>query len=64
MLAEVQNNFHNVVEKRKEERNWISLVCFYETLPLFNSLVVPKDSAVISGELQIPIHKNHKVRER
>lgn len=39
----------------------ISLVCFYETMPLFNSIVVTKDSAVIPGELQFPIRKDHKV---
>ncbi|KAK2686835.1 hypothetical protein QWA68_014728 [Fusarium oxysporum] len=65
MLAEVNEDFHNVVEKRKEEGNRIALICFYETMPLATSiaaptLVVPKDSAVISGELQFPIHKNHK----
>ncbi|PGH08671.1 hypothetical protein AJ79_05953 [Helicocarpus griseus UAMH5409] len=60
MLADLRNGFHNVVEKRKMEGNPIQLCCFYETLPLFNSLVVPKYSAVISGEDQFPIHKNHK----
>ena len=61
MLAEIQDSFHNVLEKRKEERAKIEIVCFYELLPVIRSCVVPKESAIISGELNYPIHNNHRV---
>lgn len=60
MLAEIQDSFHNVLEKRKEERAKIEIVCFYELLPVIRSCVVPKESAIISGELNYPIHNNHR----
>ena len=61
ILRDIQDSFHNVLEKRKEERVNIGLVCFYETLPYIRFLIVPKGSAVISGELNYPIHANHIV---
>ena len=61
ILRDIQDSFHNVLEKRKEERVNIGLVCFYETLPYIRFLIVPKESAVISGELNYPIHANHIV---
>jgi len=59
MLRDVQDGFHNLLEKRKDEGAKIRITCFYETLPLVRLLVVPKDSAVISGELSYPIRANH-----
>jgi hypothetical protein len=61
MLRDVQDDFHNLLEKRKDEGAKIKITCFYETLPLFRVLVVPIDSAVISGELSYPIRANHIV---
>lgn len=63
MLGEVQDGFHNLLEKRKEEGAKIGIVCFYETLPLVRFLVVPKESAVISGELDFPLRANHTVKK-
>lgn len=63
MLGEVQDGFHNLLEKRKEEGAKIGIVCFYETLPLVRFLVVPKESAVISGELDFPLRANHTVNK-
>jgi len=59
MLRDVQDGFHNLLEKRKDERKKIQVTCFYETLPLVRVIVVPKESAVISGELSYPIRSNH-----
>ena len=61
MLRDVQDGFHNLLEKRKDERKKIQVTCFYETLPLIRVIVVPKESAVISGELSYPIRSNHVV---
>lgn len=63
MLRDVQDGFHNLLEKRKDEGSKIRITCFYETLPLVRLLVVPKESAVISGELSYPIRANHIVGE-
>lgn len=62
MLRVAQDGFHNVLEKRKDEVAKIGITCFYETLPLVRFLVVPKESAVISGELNYPMRANHIVR--
>ena len=62
MRADVRDAFHNVLEKRKMELAKIEIVCFYEQLPMIRSLIVPKESATISGELSYPIHANHKVK--
>jgi hypothetical protein len=61
VLVDCQDAFHNILEKRKEERSKIEVVCFFETLPLIRTLVVPKESAIISGELNYPIRSNHMV---
>jgi hypothetical protein len=63
MLRDVQDGFHNLLEKRKDERKKIQITCFYETLPLVRFIVVPKESAIISGELSYPIRSNHVVSE-
>jgi hypothetical protein len=64
MLAEVQDAFHNVLEKRKEEGSRIGITCFYESLPVVKSCIVPKESATMSGELAYPIRANHMVKAR
>ena len=61
ILADVQDAFHNLLEKRKEERAKIGVICFYELLPVLRSCIVPKESAIMSGELNYPIHGNHMV---
>lgn len=58
---DVQDAFHNVLEKRKEEQAKIEITCFYELLPVVRSCVVPKESATMSGELNYPIRANHIV---
>ncbi|OCL05154.1 hypothetical protein AOQ84DRAFT_267931, partial [Glonium stellatum] len=58
-LSDVQDSFHNVLEKRKQERLKIEIVCFYEQLPCGKSFVVPKESAIMTGELHYPIRANH-----
>jgi hypothetical protein len=63
MLRDVQEGFHNLLEKRKDERKKVQITCFYETLPLVRFIVVPKESAIISGELSYPIRSNHVVSE-
>lgn len=63
MLRDVQDRFHNLLEKRKDEGAKIEITCFYETLPLFGLLVVPQESTIISGELRYPIRANHVVCE-
>ena len=60
-LAAVQDSFHNLLEKRKEEGSPIGLVCFYEQLPYLTSFIVRKESAIIAGELSYPIRANHMV---
>lgn len=60
-LSNVQDSFHNVLEKRKQEGSNIEIVCFYEQLPVGKSFIVPKESAIITGELHYPIHANHMV---
>jgi hypothetical protein len=63
VLGDLQEDFHTLLERRKEnQRNRITVVCFYETLLTCKFWVVPKDSAVIPGELSLPIHANHQVR--
>ncbi|ORY15267.1 hypothetical protein BCR34DRAFT_585166 [Clohesyomyces aquaticus] len=59
-LAGVQDAFHNLVERRKDEGSKVRLICFYETMPVYNTIIVSKDSAVIPGEPHFPIRKNHK----
>lgn len=61
MLQDVQDGFHNLLEKRKDEMEKIEIICFYETLQIVRVLIVPKESAVISGELNYPIRSNHIV---
>ncbi|KAJ4352526.1 uncharacterized protein N0V89_007875 [Didymosphaeria variabile] len=61
MLRDVQDGFHNLLEKRKDEGAKIEIVCFYETLPLVRTLIVPRESAIISGELDYPLRSNHTV---
>jgi hypothetical protein len=61
ILVDVQDAFHNVLEKRKEEQAKIEITCFYELLPVVRSCVVPKESATMSGELNYPIRANHIV---
>lgn len=63
VLAGVNDDFHNFLEGRKEQNDRIHIVCFYEqiALPWMKDLVVPKESAILNGELHFPIHKNHKV---
>ncbi|KAF2231098.1 hypothetical protein EV356DRAFT_490794 [Viridothelium virens] len=58
-LAGVRDSFHNLMEKRKSERLPLAIVCFYEQLPYLKSHIVPKESAIVAGELFYPIHANH-----
>ena len=51
ILVDVQDAFHNVLEKRKEEQAKIEITCFYELLPVVRSCVVPKESAIMGGSL-------------
>ena len=64
VLGDLQEDFHTLLERRKEKdtKNRITVVCFYETLLTCKFWVVPRDSAVIPGELSLPIHANHEVR--
>jgi hypothetical protein len=48
--VDVQDNFGFILEKRKQEGAKVKIVCFYEQLPTFKSVVVPKQSAIIPGE--------------
>jgi len=64
VLRDVQGGFHNLLETRKDEGSKIGITCFYETLPtspFTGALVVPTESAIISGELNYPIRANHVV---
>lgn len=61
MLRKVQDEFHNVLEQRKEEGKRIQITCFYETLPQSQVIIVPKESAIIKGELDYPLHTTHSV---
>ncbi|KAI9667662.1 MAG: hypothetical protein M1821_000479 [Bathelium mastoideum] len=58
-LAAVRDSFHNLLEKRKLEGSTVGVVCFYEQLPHLKSFIVPKESAVMAGELSYPIRANH-----
>jgi hypothetical protein len=62
VLGDLQEDFHTLLERRKDKMNRITVVCFYETLLTCKFWVVPKDSAVIPGEVSLPIHANHQVR--
>ena len=62
VLGDLQEDFHTLLERRKDKGNRITVVCFYETLLTYKFWVVPKDSAVMPGELSLPIHANHQVR--
>ncbi|KAL1597940.1 hypothetical protein SLS60_008428 [Paraconiothyrium brasiliense] len=57
MLRDVQEGFHNLLEKRKDEEAKIEIVCFYETLPLGRFLVVPKEKS------QLAIEQCYRVEE-
>jgi len=50
MLRDVQDGFHNLLEKRKESDRRIEITSCYETLALVRPIIVPQESAVISGE--------------
>jgi hypothetical protein len=60
---DVQDDFHNLLEKRKYEGANINITCFYETLPLsgYRGLVVPRDIAVMISGVGYPISANHIV---
>jgi hypothetical protein len=62
VLGDLQEDFHTLLERRKDKGNRINVVCFFETLLTCNFWVVPKNSAVIPGEVSLPIHANHQVR--
>lgn len=64
VLGDLQRDFHTLLERRKNEMNRIIIVCVCETLPTAGILVVPKDSAVIPGELPLSIRANHQVSPR
>lgn len=58
ILVDVQDAFHNVLEKRKEEKAKIEITCFCELLPVVSSCVVPKESVGLLFEiLNIFIHE-------
>jgi len=61
MLRDVQDGFHNLLEKRKEAGTRIDITSFYETLAFVRPIIVPQESATISGELSYPIRANHVV---
>jgi ankyrin repeat protein/pimeloyl-ACP methyl ester carboxylesterase len=57
-LQQIHDRFLADARSSRAER---SMICFYETLPLpVIGLVVPKDSAVISGYASGSIHANHR----
>lgn len=61
VLRDLQDGFHNLLEKRKSEGIRIEITCFYETLAHVRFMIVPSESAVIKGELSYPIQANHVV---
>ena len=61
VLRDVQDGFHNLLEKRKNAGRRIEITCFYETMPLVRFIIVPQETAVINGELSYPLRANHVV---
>ncbi|RDL37811.1 uncharacterized protein BP5553_05244 [Venustampulla echinocandica] len=60
ILGDIENEFHQLLDKRRKDGGKIEIVCFYETIPFISSCVVPKESAIISGEPHYPIRANHE----
>ncbi|KAF1995240.1 hypothetical protein P154DRAFT_445974 [Amniculicola lignicola CBS 123094] len=61
VLERVQGGFHTMLRTRAQEGSLpIEMTCFYEELPLPGvGLVVPKDSAILPGNISIGIRSNH-----
>jgi hypothetical protein len=62
ILARVGDDFASLLRQRAEkESNPLSVVCFYESLPMsIIGTIVPTDSAIILGYNRISLHANHK----
>ncbi|KAH9901850.1 hypothetical protein F4778DRAFT_771119 [Xylariomycetidae sp. FL2044] len=61
VLAIIQDGFHTLVKARSKDRlPPIEISCFYEELPLVGvGFVVPKDSAILPGNIPIGIRSDH-----
>ncbi|KAF2193637.1 hypothetical protein K469DRAFT_691167 [Zopfia rhizophila CBS 207.26] len=58
-LGFIQRDFHQLLERRKQEGRPVEIVCFYEVLPVIRSVVVPKGSAILHPYPAYPLHSNH-----
>jgi hypothetical protein len=47
----------------RNEDGEIAATCFYETLPLVRLLIVPNESALISGDLSHRLPANHTAND-
>ncbi|KAL8831007.1 MAG: hypothetical protein Q9191_001103 [Dirinaria sp. TL-2023a] len=60
MLARVQDEFHGLLRKRKDEKSEMQITCFYEELPLHViGKIVEMNSAILPGYASYGIHANH-----
>ncbi|MCJ1460233.1 hypothetical protein MMC28_010612, partial [Mycoblastus sanguinarius] len=60
MLARVQDEFHGLLRKRRDEESEIAITCFFEELPLhLVGKVVEMESAILPGYASYGIHANH-----
>ncbi|KAL9616879.1 MAG: hypothetical protein Q9160_008301 [Pyrenula sp. 1 TL-2023] len=60
MLAAIQKGFHNVLRRRKDDGDEVSITSFYEELPVAGlGEIVPKHSAVLPQYASYSIHANH-----
>jgi pimeloyl-ACP methyl ester carboxylesterase len=60
VLSRIQDDFLSMLRALVKEESHIQITCFHETLPLpVLGIIVPRDSAVLSGYQSIPIRANH-----
>jgi len=63
-LAGINADFYKLLKKRDQSANHLNVACFFEVYPTYVArkdigLIVPKDSATLSGIDPIPIEASH-----
>jgi pimeloyl-ACP methyl ester carboxylesterase len=63
-LVDINANFYKLVKKRDQSASHLKVACFFEVYPMYVArkdigLIVPKDSATLSGIDPIPIEASH-----
>ncbi|KAI0202388.1 hypothetical protein F4808DRAFT_458989 [Astrocystis sublimbata] len=62
VLSRIQKGFHELLRSQQRDRTHaLEITCCYEELPLIgNTVVVPRESAILRGYSAIGIHADHR----